>query len=70
MEKYIIHVGKRINIDTGETYPILEFEITEEILGFIDNFADVIRDSYANKIYKINNIEFTVHPKFDFEELK
>lgn len=64
-----IEIGTILNMTTQLEEPRTRIIITEDTEQFINHFADVRIESDLKKIYKINNIEFTIGMYYTTEEV-
>jgi len=62
--KYEIHIGERFDIEQKTTIPKQVIIITSDQLATIEEFAHIRKDSELNKIYRLNECEFKVVPRF------
>jgi hypothetical protein len=70
-QRYYINIGEANVLDENGDFkkvPATQVEIGEETHNFIQQFADVSITDGLTKQYKINNIEFTITPKFEMDE--
>lgn len=66
-DKYEIQIGKVLDgSNLLRTIPLKTLKITREQFLILEIFANQVKDSELNTIYKINDCEFKVVPSFDF----
>lgn len=66
---YEIHIGKVIDLQTGGMKPNQVITINEDQLELIKTFAYTSKDKDLNTLYRLNDCQFTVVPKFDIPKV-
>jgi hypothetical protein len=64
MMNYEIHIGETFDISANSRKPKLVMIITEDQKLVIESFASQRKDSELNTVYKLNDCEFRIYPKF------
>lgn len=60
-----IHIGEVFDIKSNTKKPKQIIIITDEQRAVIEHFASQRKDEELNTIYKLNDCEFRIYPKFD-----
>ena len=65
MNKYEIHIGEILNLNTGLNEPKQKIIITQSQFEVIEIFAHQTKDAELNTIYQLNECKFYIYPYFE-----